>query len=36
MIKSMLSVEKESHINLHSFSKELKFFRDIIIDGHWE
>lgn len=36
LFKSLLALEDETSIGLYSYSKEIKFFRNLIIDGQWE
>jgi exonuclease VII small subunit len=36
LYKSLLALEDETGSGLYSYSKEIKFFRNLIIDGQWE
>lgn len=36
LFKALLALENETNMELHSYSKEIKFFRNLIIDGQWE
>lgn len=36
LFKALLALEDEADISLHSYSKEIKFFRNLIIEGQWE
>ncbi|CAI2387000.1 unnamed protein product [Moneuplotes crassus] len=36
LFRSLLSLETETQIELYKYSKEIKFFRNLIIEGQWE
>jgi hypothetical protein len=36
LIGSLLQVEKESGVQLYKYPKELDFFRQLVLGGHWD
>ena len=36
LYKSLIALEEETDMTLYSYSKEIKFFRNLIIEGEWE
>lgn len=36
LVKSMLSLEDETNLNLFKYGKEIAFLRQLILEGHWE
>lgn len=36
LYKSLLAIEEETELGLYSYPKEIKFFRNLIIEGQWE
>lgn len=36
MLKSLLTLEKESQLSLFKYSDEIEFLRSLILEGKWE
>lgn len=36
LFKALLALEEETDLQLYSYGTEMKFFRQLIIDGQWE